>query len=484
MGVVINQSLKNLIWTYIGFAIGALNTLVLYQRFMDTEYFGLVNVLLSGAMIFYPLLSFGMGPSIIRFFSYKEFAENKGRLLFFTLTLPLLVIIVFGSVFYIFLPFINDNISEESALLRDYSHYIFYFAAIVAYFEVFYSYSKINLKSVFGNFLKEIFARFFVSVLLVLMYFELINDAEFIVLLLLVYLVRTIIMGVYSFRNFHFEIEYKLPENYRLILNYAFYIIITSSIGYLMIEIDKLMVAQYIDLSNVAYYAVATFIGIVVAVPGRAMQQILAPLMASAVVQSKWDEVEKLYKKSSINLFVVSGLIFLLITVNSNSLFSLLSEKYQGGETVVLFIAVGKLFMMLMGSNNSIVSNSKYYRYDMFFGVLLIVISIGLNIILIPVLGINGAALATALTIIIYNSLRLGFVYNKFKMQPFTYKTLLMFFVILILYFAFDYFPDFFNPFIQIIVVSALISLIYLLLVMFIKPSVDIDNIIKKYIKI
>jgi len=483
MGIVIKQSLTNIIWTYLGFGIGAINTIILYQKFMDTEYFGLVNVLLSGAMILYPILSFGMPPSIIRFFYSTEFKNQKGELMFFTLFSPLIIMIVSGVLLFFVLPYINNSIPKESELLRGYTHYILFFAIAVAYFEVFYSFARVQLKSVLGNFLKEIFVRIFVSVLLILLHFEYVNESQFIILLLSVYVIRAIIMGIYSLHKIYKTIIFRIPTGYKSIITYSFYIIITSSIGYLMIEIDKLMVAKYIDLSNVAYYSVATFIGIVVAVPGRAMQQILAPLMAVAVVQSKWVEVESLYKKSSINLLVISGLIFLLIVVNAHSMFSFLDEKYHGGETVVLLIAFGKLFMMLMGSNNSIISSSKYFRYDMFLGVLLIVISVILNIIFIPILGIDGAALATTLTIILYNTSRLVIVYIKFGIQPFSGKTALMLLVILALYLSFNWIPFVLNPFIQIIVVSIILSSLYLLSVWVIKPSSEIDNILKKYIK-
>ena len=51
MGIVFKQSLNNTLITYLGFGLGAINQLFLYTRFLEAEYFGLVTVMLSAALI-------------------------------------------------------------------------------------------------------------------------------------------------------------------------------------------------------------------------------------------------------------------------------------------------------------------------------------------------------------------------------------------------------------------------------------------------
>ena len=482
MGVVAVQSIKNLIFTYIGFAIGALNTLFLYQRFMSSEYFGLVNVVLSASMILYPILSFGMGSAMIRFYSINLNKNEKGEFLSFALFSPIVVIAVLGVLYYSFIPQINSLLSDKSILIKEYIFYIFFFAVFMGYFEVFYAYSKVQLKTVFGNILKEIFIRVIVTSLLILLYFDKISEHEFVQYLLLSYGLRVLIMAWYSLKNTYRELIWKIPSNANSIIKYVLFVVISSSITFLFLEIDKVMVSQFIDLSNVAYYAVATFIGIVVAVPGRAMQQILSPLVAKASANNDLEKVFELYKKSSINLLVVSGYIFLLITLNTTSLFQMFDDKFKGGETVVLYIALAKLISMSIGSNNAIISNSRYYRYDLLFGVLIIGISISLNVILIPILGIDGAALATLITVATYNLIKFSFVYYKFKMQPFTAQTTFVLVFLIVSYFSFIWIPLYFHPFIQIILTSVLLSIVFLLFIMIVKPSADINNFIKNII--
>ena len=56
------------------------------------------------------------------------------------------------------------------------------------------------------------------------------------------------------------------------------------------------------------------------------------------------NEVGSLYKKSSINLLLISGFFFVLINANVTSIFNLLPETYAGGALVVLMISFLKLY--------------------------------------------------------------------------------------------------------------------------------------------
>ena len=69
MGIVLKQSLNNTMVTYLGFAIGAVNTLFLYTNFMQPEHYGLVQLILSVSGVFMPILAFGVPNSLVKFYS-------------------------------------------------------------------------------------------------------------------------------------------------------------------------------------------------------------------------------------------------------------------------------------------------------------------------------------------------------------------------------------------------------------------------------
>ena len=85
MGIVVNQSIKNTVITYLGFGIGAINVVFLYTKFLSDDYFGLITFILSTANILMPLMAFGTHNTIIKFFSsfktrqscYRELASKR-----------------------------------------------------------------------------------------------------------------------------------------------------------------------------------------------------------------------------------------------------------------------------------------------------------------------------------------------------------------------------------------------------------------------
>ena len=135
-----------------------------------------------------------------------------------------------------------------------------------------------------------------------------------------------------------------------------------GSAGAIILDIDKFMIPGKESLVKAAYYSVAVFIGSFIEAPSRAMLNILQPLTSKTLNEENHEEVASLYKKSSLNLLLISGLFFVLINTNINQLFSLLPKAYSGGVLVVLMISLLKLYNGFLGNNGAIINNSKFYK--------------------------------------------------------------------------------------------------------------------------
>ena len=81
------------------------------------------------------------------------------------------------------------------------------------------------------------------------------------------------------------------------------------------------------------------------------------------------------------NLFIISGLIFLLIITNISQLYELIPNEYQISFSIVILISCVKLYDNLLGNNNSILFNSDYYRLVLAIGVFLAGLAFVLNIL-------------------------------------------------------------------------------------------------------
>ena len=481
MGIIFKQSFQNTLVTYLGFGIGAINTLFLYTRFLTDEYFGLVGVILSTAAIIMPLMALGVPNTLVKYYSSYEDNRSKKNFLSLMLFLPLVLILPIALLSWLAQDLIAAFLARRNAIVEDYVWYIFLIGLAMAYFEVFFAWSKVHLRSVFGNLLKEVFVRAGVSIGLLLVYLKYLTVEDFLKLLVGLYLLRTLIMKLYAYSLTRPSPSFKLPGNTKEIIIYSSLILLGGSVAVLLLEIDRFMINQFIAIENVAYYTVSIFIATVIAVPSRSMHQITYPMTAELINNRSMDALKTLYRKSSLTLFIIAGIIFLLILLNLDDLYLLLPETYRGGFLVVFFIGLAKVFDSLLGNNNAILFNSSYYRTFLLMGILLVLLTILLNLWFIPRLGINGAAIASFIAIGLYNIAKLLFVRQKFSIHPFTAETLKVLSLLLLIG-ALFYFLEFsFHPLINIALKSSILLLMYIGILYRFRISEDLFGILNNW---
>ena len=484
MGIVTTQSFKNTISTYVGFGIGALNTLFLYTYFISDTYYGLVAFLMSTANIIMPLMAFGAHNTIIKFYSTFKTKNSLNSFLTLMLILPLALIIPIGLIGCFTYEAIGELLSQKNTIVKDYVWYIYVTAIAMAYFEVFFAWSKTQMQTVFGNFMKEVFHRVGTMLMLFAVYFKWMDVEQFIIGVVILHIIRTVIMKLYAFSVKFPVIKFYKIEKLPAILKYSALIIIAGSIATIILDIDSFMLGMYIPIEKVAYYGVAIYIATVIVVPSRSMQQILQPLTAKYLNDKNKVALKDLYVRSSQTLFIIGGFIFVIILININALYMLIPKEFSGGLLVVFLVGIAKLYDCLMGCNNVVLFNSDYYRVVLLFGVILTVLTVILNVIFIPIYGMNGSAFATFLAISIYNTIKIYFVKVKFDMMPFDKNTgvVLILIIVCLLLFYFWEFP--FHPILNIALKTVFVTTVYVLAILKLEVSEDITGMIKKYLNL
>lgn len=483
MGIVLKQSFKNLVSTYAGFGLGAINVLFLYPNFMTPEYYGLVSFILSASMLFWPLMALGTHNTLVKFYSSYSKQEEKEKLFSFVLVLPLLVGLVLGLIGYFGYSFVLSYFNGENELVKPYAWLIFVITFAMAYFELFFSWSKVFLKSTFGNIMREVFHRACIMILLGLLYINVIDIPLFLYIMTAVYVLRTLLMMVFAFKLHLPKLQFKLPENASRVIKYSALIFIAGSVAMMLLDLDKVMIEYYLPIENVAIYGISIYIASVIAVPSRAMHQITYPLTAQLLNDKDYAGLKNLYQRSSNTLLIVGGLIFLLIICNVGELYEMIPQDYHIGFSIVILIGIVKLYENLIGNNNSILFNSDYYRLVLAIGVLCAVMAVVLNILLIPKFGVYGASYATFIAFFTYNTVKLIVVWKKFKMHPFSSRTWVSLGLIALFTLSF-YFWDFnFQPLLNIALKSVILGLFFVGFSWKLNLSNDVSQVIDTYLK-
>ena len=485
MGIVRNQSIKNSISFYIGLVFGALSTVILYPNAFNShpEHLGLLQIIVAYSTVIATFSYLGTPKTIIRFFPKTEY---KNQLISLAFLIPIIGFLLFLLFYFLFkeqfLSFIN---AEE--LIRENFNLVFFLVAFLSFFEVLSAVSRSLLNATIPIFLREVFLKGVNIILLILHWNNIIDFSTFLNLYISIYLCMILILSYTIFSKFNYQFTFNFNDiQSRKLLIFGMYVLVGGASAMLISKVDMMMIGNLMDLQHVAFYTVAFFIGNVIRVPGKAITSIAAPLIAKAWEKNNISEIMAIYTKSSINQLLFGGLIFLGIWLNIEDGLSLLPEKFRGGEYVVLFIGLAQLFNMATGVNGPIIVNSKYFKFDLYANIILLCITLYTNWIFIPessplsvygIAGINGAAFATALSVFIFNSIKLIFVYIKVGIQPFTIKTIHAILLIIAVYFAIDYFEFYGNVMVNICIRFVLLFLLFPPLMLIFNISEDINKI-------
>ena len=485
MGVVAKQSIINTLITYVGFGFGAINTLFLFTNILSEEDYGVVSYLLASSNLLWPLMAFGMQNTLIKFYHSYSTDNLKARMFSWVLLMPLLMLLIIGGAYFVFNKQIMHHYEQSNTILQQYVWIIIVTGFASAYFELFYAWAKVHLKSVKGNLLKELFHRVCISILLIAVFYKYISSSQFIIALAIVYLLRTLFMMMLA-------LNIKMPEfnlgelpNKKSILTYSFLILIAATVSVFLLDLDKIMIEDYLPISNVAIYSICIYMASVIGVPTRAILQITNPLTAQLLAEKDINALDNLNKKTSLTTVIVTVLIAVLVICNVHSLFEMVPKQYVLYIEIVLLISFVKLFDASLGITNSVLFNSDSYRWILVFGVAVLVLAYFLNTFLIPKKGLIGAAFATFLAYFIYNIVKLLFVYIKFKIQPFVKQSIiacLLGLVISCLFYNWQLINI--HPLISIAIKGTLIGLVYVSVIYFLRLSPEINQAINKVIRI
>lgn len=492
MGIVKKQGLQASIVTYIGLALGYINIVLLFPRILEPEQFGLTRVLISVAAVFAQFAQLGVPHITFRYFPYfnDKALKHKG-FLFFSLLIPVAGIVFFTILFFIFQSQILSYYERNSQLFVQYYYFLFPLAIFTLYFDIMFAYACSNLKTVVPSFFKEVFPRIYNGILILVFFLDIISFEQFLYLFILGYAFQVIGLLIYLLwlKQLFLEpiFKYFNKSMIREMLVYGIFVFLAGATSMLINNIDVIMISSLSGLAQTAIYSVAYFIGQVIMVPARAISLTVLPLIADAWKGSNISKIETLYKKTSINQSVIGSLLFIGIWANIDNIIFFMPGEYAGGKYVIFFIGLAKLFEMYVGIVGGLIVTSRFYKFLLMNNVFLVVIIIIANLIFIPMYGIIGAGLATAICVLLVNTINVLFVLIKFKLQPFSVNSLKMLLIGGAVLF-FNYFiPKIDNVYLDILIRSSVISLIFGFLVLKFKISSDINesyvNVINRYLK-
>ena len=493
MSEIRKKGLISTFWIYIGFAIGALNTFLFARNgFFNAQDYGLATGLIQIGLLLSSFSALGCYGLIYKFFPYykRRLPNQQNDLLSLTLFIGLTGFIVVAILGIYAQPIIIKKFGGNAPELVHYFYYSYLLAAGFLLYNIF-EYQGWNLKlQLFTNILREVIVRVFVLLLILLKLFGVLSFHQFLLLYCFQYLLIAFLLLFYLLKSkrIHFttKISFVTVKFRKIIFRYISYSFVGTVVNTLRTVMDILVLSSFSGLVAAGVYTLASFVATLLQAPYRSLVSITIPILSNAWKEKNYREINRIYKRSSINLLLFSIVTFGFIWINFEPFVYILhvNKEFLAGKNVLLILSIANIIEMGTGINGQIIGTSTLWKFEFYTNMILGVIITTCSYFFTKYLfGINGPAVALLCGIIVYNFIRTYFLYKKYGFFPFTIKTLqtilVLPFIILLGKICIQYLPFY----VGLITANMVLAVLFVWSILKLNLSPDVDPIVNNLLK-
>ncbi|MBS3139597.1 flippase [Candidatus Woesearchaeota archaeon] len=388
------------------FSMGILASVIAYflrivmVRALSPEEYGLFTAVFTFVMFFLFFRDLGMGQALSK--HIPEFIVNQepGKIksgIFFVTGFQLLTSLILGFIFFLLNNFLSANYFKNPNSKSLLTIIIFYIVGSVLfrmYKAIASGYQEMKLYSIF-ELLKNI-----AVLLLFILFFNLgfgLNAAALawtVGCYLIIILTTPVVLRIAPILTV--KINNFWPTAKR-IMSYSIPLITMGIAGKIISSIDTLMLTYYMPLTAVGIYNVVLPSAMIFLDFGSSVSAVLFPMVSELWARSdvhRMSEGLKLLHKYL--FFIVIPPALGIIAFSKFLLLTFFGVVYAEGALALQILVIGMLIYVVATVNISILSAIGKAGITAKITVVSAVFNIALNLLLIPILGIEGAALTTA----------------------------------------------------------------------------------------
>ena len=496
MSQIRKQSIISSMVVYIGFAIGFLNTYLFTREggFTQAQY-GLTGIFIAVANIMFSVANLGMVAYIYKFFPYynDNLPVKKNDQLTWAIFFSLFGFCLVTIAGLLFKNIVIRKYGTNSPDLVKYYYYIFPFGMGLTLFSILEAYAWQVKKSVFSNFLREIQFRVFTTILILLSFAGFIASFDlFIKIYSFTFLaIAVLLLGYLVWQqkiSFTFSVSRVSRKYFKKIIALVSFVYGGSMVFTISMVVDTIIIAAVLPhgLALAGVYTLAQNIASLIQAPQRGIVSSSMGPLSQAWKDKDLKKIDRIYHRSSINQLIFSVGMFALIWLNFSDAIPAfhMQAAYKEAMWVFFYIGLMRIIDMGTGVNSQIINTSTFWRFDFYTGIILLSLTLPLNYILTKYYyGVVGPAIANLITFTIYNAIRYWFLIKKFKLQPFTGKTIYVILLGITTYYCCYFLFDGMDGFAGMAVRSTVYLVLFIAGTLLLKLSPDIMPVWKTFIK-
>ncbi len=467
MSQIRRQSIISSLMVYVGFALGFFNTYLFTKEGGFTkEQYGLTGIFIALANLMFSFANLGMPSYIFKFYPYYQDNLEKKRndILTWALLVSLIgfCFVVIGGIY--FKDLIIFKFGKNSPEFVNYYYWIFPFGLGLTLYSILESYAWQQQKSIFTNFLREVFFRALTTILIICTFIGWLGKFDlFIKIYSFTYLITALFLLVYLVKNGNLHLTFKVSvvtkKFSKKILTLVKFIYGGTLVYAVAGVFDTILLASVSinGLAAVAVYSLAQNMASLIQAPQRGIISSSIAALSKAWKDKDQNRILNIYRQSSINQLVFAVGMFCLIWLNfEDGIFTFhLQSGYIDAKWIFFFIGLMRIVDMGTGVNAQIISTSTLWKFEFYTGIILLSLTLPMNYILTKYyFDVMGPAIANLFSFTIYNLIRFWYLKKKFNMQPFTLKSLYTIILGIVSFYVCFYLFDSYHGFIWLIIRS------------------------------
>lgn len=199
---------------------------------------------------------------------------------------------------------------------------------------------------------------------------------------------------------------------------YSFVISCTVSVSVLLQRADIIMLGYYLPSEQVGQYAVVQMVTSLVAVFNSSLNQPVAPLLARKHHDGDVEGMRQIMGQHTRWVMMASLPVAVAMVIAGEWIMRIFGSGFVSHPSVIALLSMSQLLIAVLSTAGFTLSMTGRHMLEFYNMAVGLVVNVALNLVLIPRLGMAGAALATLISVLVSNALRVGLVYRVHGFFP------------------------------------------------------------------
>jgi O-antigen/teichoic acid export membrane protein len=195
-------------------------------------------------------------------------------------------------------------------------------------------------------------------------------------------------------------------------------ILVITSMNLIMRQADILMIGTLRGPKDAGIYAAATRIVELVVVGNMAVNAIAAPLFSELYHTGRTEELQRILRLAARGVFGFTMVVGLGLLLFGKPTLGLFGKAFTASYYPLLILLAGQVVNSLAGSVGFLMTMTGHQNHAAFVIGTSAAINVALNYLLIPIFGIMGAAISSAVATALWNMVLLVYVRTRLGLNP------------------------------------------------------------------